>query len=87
MSDDSRFEVTLDDGRIAKCWRAKGLPYKDGEFSAGLVEGIEPDEVYLCLEVDGNEPLILFLRTDEMLAILFVCAGALWSKDVIREEK
>ena len=72
------FEVELDDGRIAKCWRATHQEYKDCDFSAGLVEGIEPDVLYLRIEGKG-EPLTIFLRPDEMLAVQYSIAGALWS--------
>lgn len=78
MSEDVRFDYALDDGRVAKCWRATSQPYEDCEFSAGLVEGIEPDTLYLRLFRNDNDWMI-FLRQDEMQAIAWICNGALWS--------
>jgi len=77
------FEVILGDGRIACCWQAASQPYQDATFSAGLVEGIEPDTVYLQMEKDGEDPVTLFLRPDEMLALIWVASGALWSRDMM----
>jgi len=79
----SEFEVTLADGRIAHCWQALEQPYEDCTFSAGLVTGAEPDTVYLRMERDGEEPLTLFLRPDEMLALIWVASGALWSAEML----
>ena len=78
------FDVELSDGRIARCWRAQGQLYADCEFSSGLVTGTEPDTFYLRLERQGEEPLTLFLRPDELMAILWVGSGALWSSATIR---
>jgi hypothetical protein len=86
MNEDVRFEHILDDGRVAKCWQASPLPYKDCEFSTGLVEGIEPDTLYLRLFQEGND-WIMFLRPDEMQAIAWLCNGALWSALLIQKEK
>jgi len=83
----SRFDIELDDGRIAHCWQALSQPYNDAEFSAGLVEGIEPDVVYLRVEKDGLEPWTIFLRRDEMQAIAWICSGALWALEMQDREK
>ena len=79
----SEFEVTLADGRIAHCWQTLEQPYGDCTFSAGLVEGAEPDTVYLRVQRDGEEPLTLFLRPDEVLALVWVASGALWSAEML----
>jgi len=76
------FDVTLEDGRIAHCWRAVEQPYQDCQFSAGLVEGIEPDTIYLRMERD--EDWQFFLRPDEALALLHCLTGALWSAEIIK---
>ena len=83
----NEFDVELDDGRIARCWQAQAQPYADAEFSAGLVEGIEPDTLYLRLEKVEDEPLTLFLRPDELKALIWVAAGALWSQDMIERHQ
>lgn len=77
------FDITVSSGREAHCWQACSQEYKDCKWSAGLVEGIEPDTLYLRLDSEEEEPLILFLRPDEMLAILSVCAGAMWSQEML----
>jgi hypothetical protein len=76
------FDVELDDGRIAHCWKAQSQPYLDCEFSAGLVEGVDPDVLYLRLDREKGEPLTLFLRPDELQAIIWVATGALWSLEI-----
>jgi len=83
MTETCEFEVTLADGHIAHCWQALEQPYEDCTFSAGLVEGIEPDTLYLRVQRDGEEPLTLFLRPDEMLALIWVASGALWSAEML----
>jgi hypothetical protein len=82
--EEHRFDVTLDDGRVARCWQGAAQPYKDCVFSAGLVEGIDPDTVYLAFERDDERGLsMFFLRPDEALAVLHVLSGALWSLDML----
>jgi hypothetical protein len=81
---DCCFDIALDDGRIARCWEAQRQPYSDSVLSSGLVENIDPDVFYLRLERNGEEPLTLFLRQDEMQAIAWLCNGALWAKEVLK---
>ena len=76
---DCRFPIELDDGRVAMCWEAQRQPYADCVFSAGLVDDIEPDILYLRLQRNGEEPVTLFFRPDEMQAICWLCNGALWA--------
>lgn len=81
------FDVELADGRTAHCWRAQVQPYADCEFSAGLVKGIDPDIFYLRLRRQGeDEPLTILLRRDELMAILWVGNGALWSGEMIQRD-
>lgn len=85
MSEDKQieFEVTLDDGRVAKCWEADRQEYSDCVFSSGLVEGIDPDTIYLQLEREGVEPTTLFVRPDEAQALAWLLNGALWSQSML----
>lgn len=83
MSEDHAFDLELEDGRIAQCWQAVSQPYQNCVISAGLVEGIEPDTLYLRFARDGDEPSTFLLRPDEMLAVLHVGAGALWSAEML----
>jgi len=76
---DCRFPVELDDGRVARCWEAQRQPYTNCVLSAGLVNGIEPDTVYLRMDKENEEPLTLFLRPDEMQALAWLLNGTLWS--------
>ena len=51
-------------------------------FSAGFVEGDnKPDEdiLYLKLEKDNVEPIILLVRPDEAQSLSWVMLGAVWS--------
>lgn len=77
------FVIVLDDGREAVCWQAQSQPYMNCTLSAGLVRGIEPDTLYLRLEREGEEPTTLFFRSDEMLAVVWVASGALWSQAML----
>ncbi len=82
-----KFDVTLDDGRIAHCWQASEQGYLDMTISSGLVEGIEPDNYYLKFDRDDEDPTTLFLREDEALAVLYTLSGALWSTSIFGLEK
>ena len=84
MSEGYTFDLELDDGRIAHCWQATSQPYQDCIISAGLVEGAGVDTVYLRFARDGEEPTTLLLRPDELLAVLYVGAGALWSAELCK---
>ena len=82
-SNDVTFDVVLDDGRVAHCWRAQAQEYSDCVFSAGLSTNIDPDLLYLRLEREGEEPTTIFLRLDEATAILYCLSGALWSHQMV----
>ena len=82
LDSEARFDIELDGGRVAHCWEACSQPYSGAKFSAGLVEGIEPDVLYLRLEKDGLGPWTMFLRRDEMQAIAWACSGALWALEM-----
>jgi len=77
-----RFDELLPDGRVAHCEEAVRQEYANCCFSAGHVTGIDPDTLYLRLEKDGEDTITHFLRPDEMSAILFAGAGALWAQQV-----
>ena len=89
-ANDVTFDIEMADGRIAHCWRACHQEYRDCMWSAGLVEGYEPDTFYLRVErTDGREeqPLTLFLRPDELMAVIYVASGALWSAEMMRMDE
>lgn len=92
MSDanDVTFDVELVDGRIAHCWRADQVEYRNTIWSAGLVKGIEPDIFYLrieWLEAREEEPLMIFVRSDELMGMIHVASGALWSAELMRMDE
>lgn len=87
LSDADTFDIELDDGRIAHCTQVTSQPYSNCTFSAGAVEGIDPDTLYFMAKRDDQEePYILFLRPDEMQAIAWLCNGALWSMAIFGQE-
>jgi hypothetical protein len=86
---DMEFDFALDDGRIARCWQAEHQEYSDCTFSAGLVSGLGVDTLYFRLKhhTDPDRFVMLFLRPDEMLAMQYVIAGALWSERMGADEQ
>lgn len=56
--------------------------YLNCKFSVGYVFGHPVDNMYLKLERNGEEPIIILLRTDEMSAINHITAGIIWSEAV-----
>jgi hypothetical protein len=53
--------------------------YSNCIFSAGALEGHPVDTLYLQAEKNGKVTTQLLLRPDEMAAIAWVAAGALWT--------
>jgi len=82
MSNRKKVNFTIEaDGRKGKFWRAAVQPYQNCEISAGLIEGLEPDTVYLRFDRDGTQTdLTILLRPDEALAVIYTLSGALWSQ-------
>jgi len=73
------FDYPLGDGRVAHCIQVASQSYSDCEFSAGLVEGVPPEAVYIKLQRHGAEPSYWFMMRDEFEAMIHVMSGALWS--------
>lgn len=83
----TEFDFELDDGRIAHCWQAQKQEYADCVFSAGLVEGLGADTIYLRLEREaGDDVFTIFLRPDEAQAIAWLLNGTLWSQQMMEKE-
>ena len=82
----TQFVLELEDGHVAYCWEATNQPYQDCIISAGLVNGAGVDTVYLRFARGDDEPSTFLLRPDEMLAVLHVGAGALWSAEMMRNQ-
>jgi hypothetical protein len=81
---DITHSVILLDGRKAECWEADRQEYSDTILSAGLVEGIPPDSIFLRLHRGlSEEPTYIFLRPDEALSVINLLSGALWSKSIL----
>lgn len=84
---DREFDYDLNDGRIAHCIQVSSQGYLDCEFSAGLVEGIPPEAIYVRLQRHGAEPSYWFMRRDEIEAMIHVMSGALWSLALADDEE
>ena len=83
MSNRNKVHFTIKhNGRKGKFWRAAVQEYQNCEISAGLIWGLQPDTVYLRFDKDGEKPTTILLRPDEVLAVLHVLSGALWSKEI-----
>jgi len=64
-------------------YRSLNEPEKHCTFSAGLVEDLPPENVYLKFEgARVGEPLTHYLRKDEAQAIIFVLSAALWALEM-----
>ena len=50
-------------------------------FSGGIVEGCEvpEDKYYLRWERAGEEPTMVLMRRDEIIAVNWICAGVMWT--------
>jgi len=55
-------------------------PYRDCKFIAGRVEGakLAIDDCYIEFNRDGEEPTIILMTRDELLAVAWVATGAVW---------
>lgn len=60
--------------------------YNNCKFSAGFVEGHPVDTLYFQAEKNGKITTQLLLRPDEMLAIVWVMTGLLWSEIISKED-
>jgi hypothetical protein len=57
-------------------------PYLNCKFSAGFVTGHPVDTMYLKLERENDDDVLIVLRPDEMAAIAYCAAGAMWSNSM-----
>lgn len=53
-------------------------------FSAGFVYNDPIDTVYLKMEKQDTEPMIILLRPDELAAIAWCATGVLWSHEMMK---
>lgn len=53
--------------------------YENCFFEAGIAEGHPTDALYLRLGRTNEEPSIIFLRPDEMMALIWCMSGTVWS--------
>jgi len=85
FKDQAEFTIYMR-GKEVRCDRRAAHNYVNGLFSAGFAEGIEPDTVYLRVDRGGRDPVIMYCRPDEMLAIISVCSQVLWELQVPRAD-
>ena len=78
-----RFSIKIN-GKRGKFWRAEIQPYQGCEISAGLVDGLGVDTIYLRFDRDNDKPTTYVFRPDEALAIINVLSGALWSGEIAK---
>ena len=84
---DREFDVELADGRVAHCWHNDGVGFANhAEISAGLCEGLEPDNYYFCFERDGD-PAYYFLRRDEVMAVIWMLSFMMFTAEIIAVQK
>lgn len=83
----TKFLVKTVDGKVAKCREADFVRYKDTRISGGFVKGLPPDKYYLRFDRDGDDPTTIFLRRDELEAVLIVLSGTLWTKSLFKLDK
>jgi len=81
-----RFKIRYNN-KIGKFRRVLVQSYQNCEISAGIIEGLEPDTIYLRFDRDNNKPTTFFLRPDESLAIIHVLSGALWSNSLLSKKE
>jgi hypothetical protein len=83
------FDVKLADGQVAQCTTLFRVSYNNLAISAGYASGAGDDPIYLRVErLDDLEiSTTLFMRPDEMMAVVQVATAILWdmSIQVIRE--
>ena len=76
--EDGTFVFQLGDGRVARCQEMAELEYSNCSISAGLADGVGSDPLYFSFQREGEEGTMIFMRPDEMLALVHSCCGALW---------
>ena len=81
MDEDVSVFALIYEGIECKCIPVGRQAYDNCYFEAGLVEGHPYDSLYVKLKRDNEETVILF-RPDEMLALIWVMSGALWSQKI-----
>lgn len=77
-----RREFTTSDGlQFTEAWRQE-YGGNNCVFAAGLVEGHPVDSLYLAIEKDGEQTMLLLLRPDEASAIVMALTGAMWTQQI-----
>ena len=84
FADQTEFTMHMQ-GKEVYCSRWAAVKYRNGLFSTGIAKGIEPDTVYLRVDRDGCDPVVMYSRPDELLAVISVCAQVLWELQVPRD--
>lgn len=73
------FTIKAADGRKARCVGVAKQDYSDCRISAGLVQNLPPEDIFLSFQRPYKEPSVFYLRRDEAIAAAWVITGALWS--------
>lgn len=78
----SGFTWDLGDGRAADCLPGETIEYGNCTFDAGLSCGLGVDTFYVRIRREGEEPLMLFMRPDEIAALAHCLSGAMWTAEM-----
>lgn len=58
--------------------------YSNMVISAGVADGHPIDTMYFQIKREGDEPIFLLMRPDEIAALAWCLTGALWSEAIVR---
>jgi hypothetical protein len=67
----------MDNQSEATLYKTGSYHFQNGVIEGGYVVGMEPEVAWLHVDVEGNEPFVLFLNKTEVLAILDILTSGL----------
>jgi len=76
----TKFEINEE--LAATIYQVEEVIYPNGQITAGLAKGIEPDTIYIRLQRNTDEDTTIFLRPDEALAITHCLSAALLEENI-----
>lgn len=82
MANKSKFKLKVR-GRKVKMRRVEWVEYSNCVISSGLAKGLPPDPIYLRFERPGEKPTTIFLRPDEVTAVIFTLGCAMWTHQMM----
>jgi hypothetical protein len=67
----------MEDQSEATLYKTGSYHFRNGVIEGGYVVGMEPEVVWLHIDVEGNDPFVLFLNKTEALALLDILTSGL----------